>query len=198
MAGPFVATTANLRSRSRICSNRSAAAIQRIPYTHLPLCPPGSIRRRFRRGAHRIHRIDCGRRNREQRRGIRTTTATFIADASLDSPAGDLHGRRTTIGPVLGLFASFAFAFLVLASGIVYLVSTSSSPATAPVVPAAAPPLEDPADVERPKSLQEVLNGGANDDWRAGPAGAGQLGPPNNPPRPEVPVPRPRFRPRQN
>ncbi len=116
--------------------------------------------------------------------------------ASFDSVDDETHGRRTSHAPVLGLAGLFAFGFLVIASGIGYLVSSGSSPPTAQAVPAAAPAIESPAETERPKSLQEVLGGDAKNDLPAAPPGAMQFDPHQPPARPGIPRPPRGFGPR--
>jgi hypothetical protein len=69
------------------------------------------------------------------------------------------HRRRSRLNSALfGLLAIYLSAFLILSSGVTYIVwSETTRPPSKPVDPV-APPIEAPVDYERPKSLREVLN----------------------------------------
>jgi predicted Zn finger-like uncharacterized protein len=83
------------------------------------------------------------------------------AEDSIDEPVAK---RSPLKSAVFGLVAVYLSAFLVLASGITYIVwSESTRPVQKSIDPVAAP-VETPVDYEQPKSLREVLNEGSKDD----------------------------------
>jgi hypothetical protein len=89
----------------------------------------------------------------------------FVEEAVAGAPdeLSESRERPATIAPVAGLIGVLLFGGFVLASGIGYLVWPGSSRTTAPAIPAAAPPAETPVEIDQPKSLKEVLEGGGNE-----------------------------------
>jgi hypothetical protein len=86
-----------------------------------------------------------------------------VAGVHASAESTDMKSPPATVGPVIGLVGVLLFSGLVLVGGIGYLIWPGSSRTTAPAIPAAAPPVETPVEIDQPKSLKEVLEGGGNE-----------------------------------
>ena len=65
--------------------------------------------------------------------------------------------RSSGVVALFGLIASFLVGFSIIATGIGYLLWPSSASDNIPSTPTTAIPTELPADVEKPKNLNEIL-----------------------------------------
>lgn len=122
--------------------------------------------------------VDAGEAAGAETRGRNLDGEPGAENAVVALAPNDPKERPPAAGPVIGMIGVLLFSGLVMASGIGYLIWPGSSRQTAPAIPVAAPPIETPVDVEQPKSLREVLEGGG-----------GEL--PKGPPKPKPGAPGP-------
>jgi hypothetical protein len=84
-----------------------------------------------------------------------------VADDAVEERA---PRRSPLTSAIFGLLAVYLGGFILLSSGIAYLVWSESTRPVQKPVDMVAPPIEAPVDYEQPKSLKEVLNEGSNDN----------------------------------